>query len=600
MPETLDETYERTLQEINKADWELAHRLFQCIAVASRPLRVGELAEFLAFDFNAGPVPKFREDWCLEDPVEAVLSTCSTLISLVNVETSQVIQFSHYSVKEFLMSVRLAEKHDTISRRYHISVTTAHTIVTQGCLGTLLHLDQNVEEESLTKFPLCEYAALNWVEHARFEGVSQNAEEGMKRLFDWRKPHLAIWLWIHDPTVPCWRRDKRAEGPLPPHGTPLHYASFCGLHDVVKALAIERPQDVQSRGFTDDSTPLHLASQQGHVAVARILVEHGSDMAARDGQGWTPLHRASEEGHVELTRFLVENGADVAALDEDGWTPLHRASERGNVELARILVEHGADPSAQDEGGRAPLHQASERGHVELSQFLVEHGADIAAQEMDGLTPLHWASEMGHVELVRFLVEHGADVAAQEKTGSTPLHRASFGGRLELAQILVEHGADVAAKDKTGWAPLHRACFGGHVEFARLLVEHGAGVAAEDNYGWTPLHSASEGGHVGMIPFLLEHGASLVAQDELGWTPLHAVSWEGGSVEFARSLVELGSDAAAKDVDGQTPLHLACRRRHMELAQYLVEHGADPTAEDDFGITPHFIMRMKCTCMNDR
>ena len=559
------------MQEINKADWELAYRLFQCIAVASRPLRVGELADFLAFDFKAGPVPKFREDWCLEDPVEAVLSTCSTLISLVNVENSQVIQFSHYSVKEFLMSVRLAEKHDIISRRYHISATTAHTIIAQGCLGILLHLDQNATMESLTKFPLCEYAAENWVEHARFEGVSHNAEEGMKQLFDWKKPHLAVWLWIHDPTVPSWRQEKRAGGPLPPQGTPLHYASFCGLHDVVKVLAIEQPQDVQSQGFTGESTPLHLASQQGHVAVARILLEHGGNVAAKDGQGWTPLHRASEEGHVELTLFLVEHGADVAAKDGDGWTPLHRVSERGDVELARILVEHGADASAQDEDGRAPLHQASERGHVELARFLVEHGADAASQQIDGSTPLHWASEMGHVELARFLAEYGADVAAQENNGSTPLHRASFGGHLELAQILVEHGANVAAQDKTGWTPLHRACFGGHVEFAQFLVGNGAGVTAQDNFGWTPLHSASEGGHVDIIPFLIEHGASLEALDELGWTPLHAVSFEGGSVEFAQCLVELGSDPAAKDKHGQTPLDLAYRRGYMELAQYLVK-----------------------------
>ena len=67
LPETLDETYERTLREINKADWEFAHRLFQFVAVASRPLRVEELAELLAFDFKAGPIPIFYEDWRLED-----------------------------------------------------------------------------------------------------------------------------------------------------------------------------------------------------------------------------------------------------------------------------------------------------------------------------------------------------------------------------------------------------------------------------------------------------------------------------------------------------------------------------------------------------
>jgi len=198
LPEMLDATYERTLQDINRADGVLAHRLFQCVAIASRPLRVEELAEFLAFDFNAGSIPKFWEDWHLEDPVEAVLSTCSTLLSFVNVHDSLVIQFSHFSVKEFLTSSRFAEKCDTISRCYHISMTPAHTLVAQVCLGILLHLDTNVTQDSLTNFPLVEYAAEHWVEHACFEGVSQStlADEGMKQIFDPSKSHLMVWVCV--------------------------------------------------------------------------------------------------------------------------------------------------------------------------------------------------------------------------------------------------------------------------------------------------------------------------------------------------------------------------------------------------------------------
>ena len=74
LPDTLDETYERTLRQINKADWEYAHLLFQFVAVAIRPLRVEELAELLAVDFKAGPIPKFHEGWRLSDPAEVVLS----------------------------------------------------------------------------------------------------------------------------------------------------------------------------------------------------------------------------------------------------------------------------------------------------------------------------------------------------------------------------------------------------------------------------------------------------------------------------------------------------------------------------------------------
>jgi hypothetical protein len=206
LPNTLDGTYERTLQEINNTNWEFARRLLQCVAVVSRPLRVEELAQILALDFMTAPIPKYREDWRLEDPVEAVLSTCSTLLALVNVDDSPVIQFSHFSVKEFLMSSRFAEKGDIISCRYHISPIPAHTLVTQACLGILLHLDENITRESLAKFPLAQYAAEYWFEHARFRGVWGKAEEGMKLLFDWRKPHLAVWLWIWDPTVPSWRR----------------------------------------------------------------------------------------------------------------------------------------------------------------------------------------------------------------------------------------------------------------------------------------------------------------------------------------------------------------------------------------------------------
>jgi len=402
LPSTLDATYERVLREIKDTNWEFARRLLLCVAVVSRPLRVEELAELLAFDFEEGDIPTFHEDWRLEDPVEAVLSTCSTLLSLVNAQKSQVIQFSHFSVKEFLTSVRFAEKHDTISNRYHVSLTPAHTLVAQACLGILLHLDKGVTRSTLPKFPLSEYAAEHWFEHARFEGVSQTAFGGMKQLFDWRKPHLAIWLWTFDPTVPSWRQDKSVKSPLTPHGIPLHYASSCGLHDIVKVLAIEHPQDVNSRSFIGEETPLHLTSR---VDVARLLIEHGADATAQSNDGTSPLHRASLWGHVDLALLLIEHGADATAQSNDGMTPLHHTSEWGHVDLARLLIEHGANATAQSNDGTTPLHRASERGHVDLARLIIEHGADTTATSKDGMTPLHRASERGHVDVARLLIE---------------------------------------------------------------------------------------------------------------------------------------------------------------------------------------------------
>ena len=382
LPETLDGTYERTLQEIKQANRESAQRLLFCVAAASRPLRVEELAEIIAFDFNSGTIPKFHKDWRLKNPVEAVLSACSTLLSIVNVNTdggtSRVVRFAHFTVKEFLMSRRFAERRDNISRRYYISMSRAHTSVAQACLGMLLHFDKNITSWSLQQFPFAEYAAEHWFEHARSEGVSQHVMEGMKQLFDRMKPHLSIWLWILDPTVPYWRRRERAEVAPPPCGTPLHYAAFCGLQDIAEILAIQHPQDVNSQRVDDGSSPLHLASQAGHVDIAQMLIDRGAEVSAQTKNGSTALHLASENGHVDLARMLIERGADVSAQKTNGWTALHWVSQNGHVDLAQMLIERGANVAAQTEDGSTALHLASLNGHLDLAQLLVDVGGVIA------------------------------------------------------------------------------------------------------------------------------------------------------------------------------------------------------------------------------
>jgi hypothetical protein len=84
LPESLDETYERILQEIPKSNKAHAHRLLQCLTVATRPLRVEELAEVLAVDFGStGGPPKLNEDLRWEDQEQAVLFACSSLIAVV-------------------------------------------------------------------------------------------------------------------------------------------------------------------------------------------------------------------------------------------------------------------------------------------------------------------------------------------------------------------------------------------------------------------------------------------------------------------------------------------------------------------------------------
>ena len=65
---------------------EHARRLLHCISVAIRPLRVDDLAEILTFDFDdvEEGIPKYHVDWRWKDQEEAVLSTCSSLVTVVD------------------------------------------------------------------------------------------------------------------------------------------------------------------------------------------------------------------------------------------------------------------------------------------------------------------------------------------------------------------------------------------------------------------------------------------------------------------------------------------------------------------------------------
>ena len=543
LPETLDETYQRTLQEINEADWKFACRLLQCVAVAFRPLRVEELAEFLAFDFQAGPIPKFREGWRLEDAVDAVLSTCPGLLAVVNVEGSSVVQFTHFSVKEYLTSTRLAESNNVISRRHHISMIPAHTLVAQACLGILLYLDENVTRNKLGTFPLAEYAAKYWVDHARFENVLQRVEDGMKRLFDPNKPHLAICVWIHQPTS---RRKIQTEMPLPCPGTALHYAVLWGFHTIVEFLITKHSQDVRSQDFIDWAAPLHLASRRDHVEVVRMLLKFGADVTARNKHGMTPLHLASQ---TEVAHMLLESSANVAARSETGWTPLHMVSRKGHVDVTRLLLEHGADVNAQNRDGSTPLHLASRRGHVEVTQMLLDRGADVKSQDEDASTPLHLASSRGHAEFVCMILERGADVSAKNNLKSTALLLASRSGNVGVTRILLERGADATAEDKDGSTALHLALRWGRAAVACMLLERGADATAQDKDRMTPLHLASLQGHT----------------------------------EVVRMLLKRGEDAKTLNMDGLRPIDLAIQGRHARVVRIL-KGDVDAIAQDEQGL----------------
>jgi hypothetical protein len=372
--------------------------LLQCLVAAVRPLEVKELAEVLAFDFNTEGIPKLNLGWRWDDQEEAVMSACSGLVMIVKHDDSLVVQFSHFSVKEFLTADRLAEPIRDVSR-YHIRLEAAHTILVRACLGILLQLDRRIDRDSMKSFPLARYSAQYWATHARIENVSSR-KDGMECLFDADKPHFATWLWIYNEDR--WGHSMSAMRPEKPEAAPLYYAAMLGFRDLAEYLITEHPEHVNARGGFE-VTPLHVAASAGHSDIVSLLIEHGADMSSRGKRGGTPLHRASEKARLEAGQLLLNRGADTDVQDNNNNTPLIFASESGHAEFARMLLERGAMIDVRGNFGWTALYWAVVNGRTEVVRLLLERGADPHVRDENGETPSELGSQIGRHEIVELL-----------------------------------------------------------------------------------------------------------------------------------------------------------------------------------------------------
>jgi hypothetical protein len=401
LPESLDGTYERILKEIRKPNQGHAHRLMQCLVAAVRPLRVKELAEVLAVDFNADGIPKLNLGWRWEDQEEAVMSACSSLVIIVKVGDSRIAQFSHFSVKEYLTANRLAEPIRDVSR-YHIRLEAAHTSLAQACLGILLRLDDHVDRDNIENFPLARYAAQYWAVHSRFENASSRIKDGMECLFDADRPHFATWLWIYDEDQ--YGSSMRGMRPEKPSTVPLYHAARLGFRDLAVHLIAENPEHVNAWGGRG-VTPMHVAAREGHADILSVLIEHGADVDVRK-TGETPLHHASRYGKVEAGQCLLDRGADINARNNSDWTALDLAAIVDRVEFARMLLKRGARIDTRGNcADWSPLHFAVFNGSIRVVRLLLEYGADVNARDSRGRTPSQMGSERGYNKIVELLSE---------------------------------------------------------------------------------------------------------------------------------------------------------------------------------------------------
>ena len=156
-------------------------------------------------------------------------------------------------------------------------------------------------------------------------------------------------------------------------GSPLYYASLCGLRGLTAQLIAENPQHVTGQ-VGRNPTPLVAALHRRHFDIADLLHQAGADLCIRGDGDMTLLHAASSEGFVDVANWLFDHG--VSAKNVHNGLP-------GNI----------ININAVDDNDNTPLGLASKDGHSEIVEQLLIHGADINVPYWNHTTVLHLASE---------------------------------------------------------------------------------------------------------------------------------------------------------------------------------------------------------------
>jgi ankyrin repeat protein len=244
-------------------------------------------------------------------------------------------------------------------------------------------------------------------------------------------------------------------------------------------------------------TALHFAAREGHDDSVRALLDGGAGVnVVTGGEQTSVINEAIINGHLDLAKILLERGADPKLANIDGLTPLYATidmrwrhntwypqptldEEQTNyLDFMRALLDRGADVNAPikrklwfrkfrygddwvEPNGATPFWRAAQANDVAAMRLLASRGADPTQATTGGVTPLMVAAGIGfeyqgtnvvpdsRLAAVKYLVDElRADVNAKDRLHYTTLHGAAYVGDDELITYLVSHGGDVRARAK--------------------------------------------------------------------------------------------------------------------------------------------------------
>eukprot|EP00252_Welwitschia_mirabilis_P018022 TRINITY_DN40183_c0_g1_i1.p1 TRINITY_DN40183_c0_g1~~TRINITY_DN40183_c0_g1_i1.p1 ORF type:complete len:575 (+),score=92.54 TRINITY_DN40183_c0_g1_i1:177-1901(+) len=228
----------------------------------------------------------------------------------------------------------------------------------------------------------------------------------------------------------------------------LHLASRYGDFERVQSILLsvsgEEAASLLRQPNDHDETPLHLASQYGHLPILKFFLRFADEntLLLKDQGGADAFHLAAREGHLDVVKeYLKYHPGLCMTYDLSKSTPLISAATKGHTDVVSELIS--VNPQLVElcrSNGKNALHMAARSGHLDIVRMLLDRDLQIARRtDKKGQTALHMAVKgVNCLEVVRLLLEKDpAIVMLPDRAGNTALHVATRKKRDEIVQELL-------------------------------------------------------------------------------------------------------------------------------------------------------------------
>ena len=155
--------------------------------------------------------------------------------------------------------------------------------------------------------------------------------------------HIAVKLGHFDTTEKLLKRPQITMFGNTNQGKNIIHLAAATSNTVLLSLLLDSYSTLHLINEADNKlcTPLHDAANKGQLKHVEILLDRGA-MIKSNVDGFSPLHYACLQGHLSIAKKLVERHpfqSDLLTRNKD--TPLHLAARSGHAAIVKFLLEWG-------------------------------------------------------------------------------------------------------------------------------------------------------------------------------------------------------------------------------------------------------------------